>query len=241
MVSFQSARVFALSIVAGLMAGAILAGLNMIIVQPYTGVVTDIVLDEIIADGLYDEEEFDSRLQFVYRLQTVGSLGMGLAAGALIGGVRTFVKRNPEWFGNAIVIAGVAWFVLYIVPTIKYPASAAALFYQEAASVYYPLYFGYMAVSGLAAVASISAFMKSTRKGRLFGVAALYFAAIAAAFLTFPDYQLDSSYPESVLNAWRASISVAMTTFWLFAGLICWMIWRYAGGKGERNEQCVKL
>jgi len=241
MVSFKSGRLFALSIVAGLIAGAIFAGLNTIIVQSYTGLVTDIILDEIIADGLYDEEEFDSRLQSVYRVQTVGSLGMGLAAGALIGGVRTFVKGNSGGFKNAIVIAGLAWFVLYIVPTIKYPASAAALFYEEAASVYYPLFFGYLAVSGLAALAAVATLMKSTRKGRLFGAAALYFAAVAAAFLAFPDYQLDSSYPGSVLNAWRASISVVMTMFWLCTGLICWMMWRYAGGKGEKNEQRVKL
>ncbi len=241
MASFQSGRVFALSVMAGLIAGGVLVGLNLFFVQPYANLVTDTVLDEIIADGLYDEEEFDSRLQSIYRAQTAGSLGTGLAAGALIGGVRIFVKGNPSRFKNAIVIAGLAWFALYIVPTIKYPPSAAALFHEDAARVYYPLYFGYLAVSGLSALAALAAFMKSTRKDRLFGVAALYFAAIAAAFFVFPDYQLDSSFPEPILNALRASISAAMTVFWFSAGLISEMMWRYAGGKGERDEQRLKL
>ena len=227
MAPVQAGRSFALSILAGLIAGGILAGLNLAIVRPSMSLITEDVIDDLAADGEYDEEEFDSMVGSIYLTQTAGALAMGLAAGVLLGGVRVSGKRAANGIADAILIAGVAWFVLYAVPAAKYPPSATALFYDEAAAEFYPLYFGYLTVSGLAAIAVVVAFRKMARKNKLFGMAALYLVIVAVAFFVFPSYDSDSSLDRSLLNSWRVATSAAMTGFWFSAGGIAGLLWKY--------------
>ena len=227
MASVHVGRSFALSILAGVIAGGILAGLNLALVRPSLDLITEGIIDELAADGEYDEEEFDSVVGSIYLTQTGGALAMGLGAGALLGGVSVFGKKTAGGIAYAILIAGVAWFVLYAVPAAKYPPSATALFYEEAAAEYYPLYFGYLAVSGLAAVAVVIAFRKSARKNKLFGMAAVYLVIVAVAFFVFPSYDRDSSLDQSLINSWRAATSAAVTGFWFSAGGIAGVLWKY--------------
>jgi hypothetical protein len=234
-------RIFLLSLLSGLVAGGIVAALNMTLLKPYTDAVGEIILDELIANGEYDEEYFDSLLQTLYLTQTGGSVAIGVAAGALIGG--TYIlgnKADSSRVKNAVVIAGIAWFVLYFVPAVKYPPSLQAIYDAEAASSYYPSYYGYVAISGLSALAIAVGFRKIAVRNKVFAMAALYMAAGAAAFLLFPDYQFDANLPAQTINSWRVSISIAMTTLWFAAGILCGILWTYAGGKGVKDKPRVK-
>lgn len=222
-------RILALSILGGLIAGGILAAVSLIIVQPLNNAIADLVIDELVADGEFDEEEFDSQMQSMYRLQTLGSVAAGLADGALIGGTYIAGKRLNAPMRHAIVIAGIAWFVLYAVPSVKYPPSPLIFFHAEAASSFYPLSIGYAAVSGLAALGITIGFRKISRKNKIFGMAATYLVIVAIAFVFFPEYDPDSSYPQALINAWSASVSAAMTVFWFSAGIICGVLWRFLG------------
>lgn len=229
----QARRVVALSILAGLIAAGVLAALNQIIVRPYVALITDAVVDEMIADREYDEEEFDSKVSSIQVSQTAGAAAIGVAAGALIGGVRAFGKATNVRIAESVAIAAIAWFVLYVVPIVKYPPSPIALFDDEAAGQYYSLYFGYTAVSGLVALGIVGGSMKVTVKNKLLGLAALYLVAIAVAFFVFPGYELDLSFDQQLLTTWRASISAAMTAFWFAAGLIAGLLLKY-GAKTDR-------
>ncbi|HEY7734360.1 MAG TPA: CbtA family protein [Nitrososphaera sp.] len=222
-------RILALSILGGLAAGGILAAVSLVIVRPYTNAVAELVIDELIADGEFDEEEFDSLMQSIYQSQTLGSVAAGLAAGALIGGTYIVGKQLDAPMRRAIVIAGIAWFVLYAVPSVKYPPSPLVLFYAEAASSFYPLSIGYTAVSGLAALGIVVGFRKISRKNKIFGMAAAYLVIAATAFVFFPEYDPDSSYPQGLVSAWSATVSAAFTVFWFAAGTICGVLWRFLG------------
>jgi hypothetical protein len=222
-------RILALSILGGLIAGGILAAVSLIIVQPLNNAIADLVIDELVADGEFDEEEFDSQMQSMYRLQTLGSVAAGLAAGALIGGTYVAGKQFNAPMRHAILIAGIAWFVLYAVPSVKYPPSPLTFFHAEAASSFYLLSIGYAAVSALAALGTVIGFRKISRKNKIFGMAATYLVIVAIAFVFFPEYDPDSSYPQALINAWSASVSAAMTVFWFSAGIICGVLWRFLG------------
>ncbi len=235
--SVHSGRILALSILAGLIAGGILAALNLALVQPYLSRLTEDIIDELMADGEFDEEEFDSRVRSIYLGQTVGSLAMGLAAGALIGGVYAFAKMNSSNIASAILVAGIAWFVLYVIPSVKYPPSALAMFDGEAASQYYPLYFGYLSVSGLAALCIAAGFRRRALRNKVFGMAAAYLVAVAVAYVIFPNYDLDASFDQPVLNSWRASVSAAMTGFWFSAGIISGILCKYGALEKEKDEK----
>ena len=231
MVSALIFRGFATSVLAGLIAGVLLAGLNLAIIQPYVDLISENTIDELMADGEYDEDEFDSKLRSIYLTHTVGALATGLGAGVLIGGARMFGKRTFGAISYAILIAGIAWFALYAVPAAKYPPSAAALFYDEAAAEYYPLYFGYVALSGLAALGVAIAFRRFEGKNRLFGMAALYLVIVAVAFFMFPAYEQNSLFDQSILDSWRAATSAAMTAFWFSSGGIAGLLWKYGSAK----------
>jgi hypothetical protein len=228
MASSRAGGILALSLLGGLFAGGILAAAVLVFVQPYTNAVAELVIDELLADGEFDEVEFDLQMQSMYRLQILGSIAAGLAAGALVG--VTFVagrRFSASPMMHALVIAGIAWFVLYAVPSVKYQPSPLVVFYSEAASSFYPLYVGYTAVSGLAALAVITGFRKISRKNKIFGMTAAYLVIAAIAFVLFPEYDPDSTYPQALVNAWSASVSVAMTVFWFSAGIICGVLWRF--------------
>lgn len=248
--SLQSSRVFALSILAGLIAGGIAVAANAALVQPYTNAIVELWIDELLAEGEFDEEEFDLQTQSIYSSQVTGYIINGLAAGALVGGVYVFSSSSNSKlptaatttttitspFKVAVMIAGAAWFVLYVVPAVKYPSSPEALLDSEAAGSYYPLYAGYVTVSGLSALGIATGFRRVKRKDKVFGMAALYLAVMAAVFFAFPDYQEDTLlFPQPVVNAWRASISAAMTALWFAAGMISGLLWTY----GRKSAKAV--
>jgi Probable cobalt transporter subunit (CbtA) len=252
--SLQSSRVFALSILAGLIAGGIAVAANAALVQPYTNAIVELWIDELLAEGEFDEEEFDLQTQSIYSSQVTGYIINGLAAGALVGGVYVFSSSSSSDsklptaaattttttitspFKVAVMIAGAAWFVLYVVPAVKYPSSPEALLDSEAAGSYYPLYAGYVTVSGLSALGVATGFRRVKRKDKVFGMAALYLAVMAAVFFAFPDHQEDTLlFPQPVVNAWRASISAAMTALWFAAGMISGLLWTY----GRKSAKAV--
>jgi hypothetical protein len=250
--SLQSSRVFALSILAGLIAGGIAVAANAALVQPYTNAIVELWIDELLAEGEFDEEEFDLQTQSIYSSQVTGYIINGLAAGALVGGVYVFSSSSSSDsklptattttititspFKVAVMIAGAAWFVLYVVPVVKYPSSPEALLDSEAAGSYYPLYAGYVTVSGLSALGIATGFRKVKRKDKVFGMAALYLAVMAVVFFAFPDYQEDTLlFPQPVVNAWRAFISAAMTALWFAAGMISGLLWTY----GRKSAEAV--
>jgi Probable cobalt transporter subunit (CbtA) len=247
--SLQSSRVFALSILAGLIAGGIAVAANAALVQPYTNAIVELWIDELLAGGEFDEEEFDLQTQSIYSSQVTGYIINGLAAGALVGGVYVFSSSSDSKlptaaarttitspFKVAVMIAGAAWFVLYVVPAVKYPSSPEALLDSEAAGSYYPLYAGYVTVSGLSALGIATVFRRVKRKDKMFGMAALYLAVMAAVFFAFPDYQEDTLlFPQPVVNAWRAFISATMTALWFAAGMISGLLWTY----GRKSAKAV--
>jgi hypothetical protein len=229
--------IFGLSILAGMIAGGILVGLTIVIVQPYTRTLADSEIEILLAEGEFDENEFDLQLHSIYFSQLYCSIAVGLAGGALVGAgayVVDGIKSSP--LKTALMIAGIAWLVLYVVPTLKYPPSPEALFASGDAVTYQSLLAGYSGVSGLAALGIAFSFQKIKRKERAFGAAALYLATVAAVFLAFPNYESekDSLLPRPLLNAWRSAILMSMTVFWFSLGIIAGMLWLYGKKSIER-------
>ena len=120
---------FILSILAGLIAGGILAGFTVMVVQPYTRSLADIEIENLFAEGEFDEDVFNLQMQSIYFLQLYCARVMGLAGGVLltvVAHVGGWIKSSP--LKAALMIGGIAWLVLYVVPTGKYPPSPEATF-----------------------------------------------------------------------------------------------------------------
>jgi hypothetical protein len=111
---------------------------------------------------------------------------MGLAGGvllAVVAHVGGWIKSSP--LKAALMIGGIAWLVLYVVPMGKYPPSPEAIFAPGDAVTYQSLLAGYTAVSGLAAIGITLGFQNIRRKEKVFGAAALYLAIVTAVFSHF--------------------------------------------------------
>ena len=187
MESLHSYQAFGLSILAGLLAGGILAGINVMVIKPYTMALADAAIENMLAEGMFDEEGFDSQLQSIYYSQLYGSVIIGLASG--VGLVGTFVaaKIKISPLKAALIIAGIAWFVLYVIPAAKYPPSPSASFDPEMARTYQTLLAGYTTVSGLTALGIAFGLRKIKRKEKAIAAAAIYLFVVAGAFFAFPN------------------------------------------------------
>ena len=225
----QKTRTFGLSILAGFIAGGILAGISATLVQSYATALTDVEIENLLSEGEFDEEEFDLQLQSIRYSQLYGSIMIGLGAGALLGGIFLIGRVRTRPSKAALMISGIAWFVLYVIPTVKYPPSFEAMFNPEAAITYQTLLVGYTVISGISALSTIAAFSKVKKKGKMLAAAAIYLTAIAAAYFVFPDYTIenDSLLPQQTLAAWRSAVSLSMTAFWLSLGTAGGLLWSY--------------
>src|ERR671938_1548862 len=104
--SLQPSRVLALSILAGLIAGGILAGINMVLVRPYTSALSEMHIDLLLEGGSFDEEEYNAQAQSIYAMQLVGAVALGVGGGTMVGGVCVFGKAKLSPLKAAVLIAG---------------------------------------------------------------------------------------------------------------------------------------
>src|SRR2546425_9881203 len=183
--TLQTGKVFVLSTLAGLLAGGVLVGINLGLVQRYNTALADIELENLLAAGEFDEEEFDIQMRSIYFSQLYSSIIIGLGAGALVGGTFIAAKiRIMSPLRAALLIVGIAWFVLYVIPTVKYPPSPTAMFDPEVAGTYQKLLAGDTAVSGVSALGIGFWFRKVKREKKGLWGGALYFGCVSRVFIS---------------------------------------------------------
>ncbi|MGI0020803.1 MAG: CbtA family protein [Nitrososphaera sp.] len=224
-------RVFALSIAAGLLAGAVLATMNLLIVNPYIEPMAELYFDLLLEEGIMDEDEFDAMLQSLYSWQVAFPLAIGPAAGALVAGA--YIKIRKEAFKVALAVAGAAWLSLYVMPVLKYPYSPDALFIPEATGAYMTLFAAYSAASGLAALGSAIALARTGKKNWHIGAAGVYLAIVAGLFFAFPSLPETEIVPLSMLGAWRSASAAAMTALWFTLGIVAGVLLERKNGAGR--------
>ena len=221
-------RVFGLCIGAGVLAGALMLAINAVVVQGWLDQLADLYIDEFLLTGDLAEEEFDqmlaaARLQNLTLPMVYGVLGGALMAGA-------YLKIGKDAFKVALVVAGAAWFSLYVMPAIKYVPNPDVLFNPEGDGGYFILFASYSALSGLAALGSAVAFAKTKRKNWYFGAAGVYLGIIGAMYFLFPPFPEPEFVPKQLLTGWQGGIAAGVTALWFTLGIV-------AGVLLEREEK----
>jgi hypothetical protein len=236
-------KALSISVLAGLLAGAVLAGMNLFVAGQYIDKLADLYIENLTVEGDFVEEEFDATYQSLHMQQEALAIVGGIAAGALVGAASLKLMRGKAptgAFKAALVVAGAAWFSLYVLPTLKYPANPDTLFDTEAAGQYGMMFAAYAASSGLAALGCAVAFAKTKRKNWYVGAAGAYLAIAAALFFVFPGLPEPQNYPQSLLGAWRSVTAAGATAFWFIIGILAGALLERAqlqSSKGTRKEE----
>jgi predicted cobalt transporter CbtA len=227
----MKAAVFvAITLLAGAVAGTILGLVNQVAVGPFIERAIDIEMGNAVNSG-----EIINPVQFAnYRSWQMGgeiAAGtiLGLSIGALFGIV--FAYTRPSLPGSsakrkAMVLAGVMWLVLFLVPALKYPANPPAVGDPE--TIYYrqSLYIAFLAISGFSALGLAFLYRKiAALNARKVMIPALYAAIVAATYAAMPSNPDEISAPMDLVVGFRLVSGATMTMFWALLGVILGSFW----------------
>lgn len=215
----------AITLLSGAVAGTVLGLANQAAVEPFIAQAIELENQQAASEG----EMADPTELAGYRMwQRGGSIAagavLGTSLGALFGLVFAYGRSSLPGSSNlkkALVLAGIMWLVLYLVPAVKYPANPPAV--GDPATIYerQGLYVAIIAISGLSALALA---LLRKRIGRVAAPAA-YAAIMAAAFAFLPPNPDEITAPMDLVTGFRLASGSTMTMFWVLQGAILGALW----------------
>jgi predicted cobalt transporter CbtA len=222
----------AITLLAGAIAGTILGISNQGIVEPYIEQAIALENEKAAAEEgeIMDPIEFRN-----YRLwQRGGEIAAGTTLGtsiaALFGIVFAYSRSSLPGSNNkkkALILAGIMWFVLFLVPVLKYPANPPAVGDPE--TIYYrqSLYLAYLTISGFTAlsVAFMYRKVRAIQSKKVVIVPAIYAVIMVASYLALPPNPDTINAPMDLVTGFRIASGFTMSIFWGLLGIILGAFW----------------
>jgi predicted cobalt transporter CbtA len=235
----KSITFIAITLLAGAIAGTVLGILNQGIVEPYIEQAIALENEKAAAAG---EGEIINPIEFNnYRLwQRGGEIAAGTILGtsiaALFGIVFAYSRKSIPGSNNkkkALILAGIMWFVIFLVPALKYPANPPAVGDPE--TIYYrqSLYLTYLAISGFTALGvafmygKMKKVIKSHKDSRtLIELPIVIYAVIMiTAYIAMPPNPDAINAPMDLVTGFRVASAITMSIFWGLLGMILGAFW----------------
>jgi predicted cobalt transporter CbtA len=225
-----------ITLLSGAITGTILGIINQVLVEPYIDRAISIETQNAIKGG----EVIDPFELREYRIwqkggEIVAGTILGLSVGALFGivfvyGRNLLLPHSNSNIRKALVLAGIMWFVLFLVPALKYPSNPPAVGDPE--TIYYreSLYIGLLAISGFAALGLALLYRKlgiiaENKRNRIIVIPLIYAAIIVGAFIILPPNPDEISAPMDMVQGFRIASAFTMSVFWGLLGLTLGAFW----------------
>jgi predicted cobalt transporter CbtA len=235
----KSITFIAITLLAGAIAGTILGILNQGLVEPYIEQAIALENEKAAAE----EGEIVNPVEFNnYRLwQRGGEIAAGTILGtsiaALFGIVFAYSRKSIPGSNNkkkALILAGIMWFVIFLVPALKYPANPPAVGDPETIYFRQSLYLTYLAISGFTTLGV--AFMygkmkqviiKSHKDSRMLIElpVVIYAIIMITAFLAMPPNPDAINAPMDLVTGFRVASGSTMSIFWGLLGITLGAFW----------------
>jgi predicted cobalt transporter CbtA len=223
-----------ITLLSGAIAGTILGVLNQALVEPYIDRAISIETQNAIKEG---EVVYPVELQNYRLWQKAGEIAagaiLGTSLGALFGIVfvysRSLLLHSDSNVKKALILAGIMWFVLFLIPALKYPANPPAV--GDPDTIYYreSLYIGLLAISGFSALGLALLYRmlgnRTNNKNRIIIVPVIYAAIIVGAFLVLPPNPDKITAPADLVQGFRIASAFTMTIFWGLLGITLGAFW----------------
>ncbi len=219
-------------LISGAFAGTIHGMVNFAIVEPYLDQAIEIENQNLFASGEeQDTPEFWAEYEG-YRVwqksgQILAETILGTSVGALFGIVYA-LSRNSLPGNNdlkkALVLAGIMWFTIFLIPFLKYPANPPTVGDPETVVLRSILYLSFIAISGFGAVAFFKLSKKFQNKKKLVAIIG-YGIFISIVFFAMPENPDEITAPMDLVNEFRIMSFLGVTSFWISIGIILGFFW----------------
>ncbi|MCV0430120.1 CbtA family protein [Nitrosopumilus sp.] len=219
-------------LLSGAFAGLIHGTVNFAMVEPYLDQAIGIENQNLFATG-EEEDTLEFWVEYEgYRVwqksgQIVSGVILGTSIGALFGIVFALSKNslpgnNP--LKKSLVLAGIMWITLYLIPFIKYPANPPTVGDSETIVLRAVLYLSFIAISGIGALSFYKLSKKIQHRNKLVSLIG-YGIFISVVFFIMPENPDDVSAPMSFVNEFRLMSVLGVSSFWLSVGIMLGIFW----------------
>ena len=213
----------------GVIAGIILAFLNLGIVEPTIDKAIALEVQKQVSSG--ENVNMSELIDYRY-WQKAGAFAGGAIYGAglasLFGVVFVFARSKLPGKNNkqkAILLAGIMWLVLFLMVALKYPANPPAVGDPE--TIYYreTLYVGYILISGLAALGMAVIWIRTRMNSKKIIIPLMYTAIMVTAYVVMPSNPDKIEISMDLIQTFRILTAITIGIFWGTLGIIFGSLW----------------
>jgi predicted cobalt transporter CbtA len=225
-----------ITLFSGTIAGIIVGLINQAIVEPFIDKAISIETQRHMTRG----ESIDTVQQSQYRMwqkvgEVVAAAIYGVSLSALFGIVFVYNRRSLPGSNNkkkALFLAAIMFFVIFLIPALKYPANLPAV--GNPSTIYYReiLYVSFIAVSGFSALAvafsyrKLNAYLSEKKKKTVLLIVPLIYAVIMiSAYIAFPPNPDKVTIPANLIISFRIASVSTIGIFWGVLGMIVGLFW----------------
>ena len=217
----------------GALAGTIHGIVNLGIVEPHLDEAIGIENQNLFASGEEEDTpqfwaEYDAYRDWQKSGQVLAGTILGTSIGALFGIVYAFTRHvlpGSNDLKKTLLLAGVMWFTLYLIPFLKYPANPPTVGDGETVVLRAILYLSFIAISGL----SVVVFYKLSKKlngNKKYLALAGYAGLMVITFVAMPDNPDEITAPMNLVNEFRFVSVLGVSSFWACVGITLGLFWK---------------
>ena len=220
-------------LLSGCFAGTIYGALNLLIVEPYLDDAINIENQQLFSTG----EEIDGPQVWVeyyeYRSwlkggEVLAGAILGTSIGSLFGIVYALSKKSlPSGnnIGKTMILAGLMWFTLFVIPFLKYPANPPTVGDGETVVLRGILYLALIAISGFMAIGFYQIFKRVKAKNRILPIIG-YGILMTLVFFVMPENPDEIYTSMELVNNFRIVVFLTGTVFLFTLALFLGVFWQ---------------
>ena len=220
-------------LISGSLAGAIHGTVNFTIVEPYLDQAIGIENQNLFASGEEEDNpqfwaEYESYRIWQKSGQVLAGIILGIAMGSLFGIVFALSRNSLPGKNDvtkSLILAGLMWLTIYIIPFLKYPANPPTVGDGETVMLRAILYVSFIALSGIGVVIFYKLSCKLQNNKKYFGLFG-YVIFIIILFFVMPENPDEITAPMNLVNEFRLMSVLGVSSFWLSVGLILGLFWK---------------
>jgi predicted cobalt transporter CbtA len=219
-----------ITLLSGAIAGAFLGLINQVMVEPFIDEAIEIETQNMISEGEnVDRQEVNNIRLWQKGGEIVAGIILGTSIGALFGLVFAYARNSLPGSNNkkkGIILAGIMFSVLFLVPALKYPGNPPAVGDPETIVYRQGLYIGMLAVSGFSALGLALLYRNIGHKeSKKVTIPIIYAAIIIIAFIILPPNPDDITISMDLVMNFRIVSTLTMGIFWGILGIVLGSFW----------------